>query len=408
LARICIFNGTLRGRSFDLKDASTLIGRGPDNDIRINDSSVSRRHAKIVRENDKYFIEDLNSRNGTSVNGIVLRNGDRLEVQEDVPIVLGNLMINLDKTPSDDEMIFQYSIDLADKTGELRESLLYKDRRITKREDLETIHEISTTLMQSLDINEICEKIMETLFSYFKRIDSGAILLMDHKTGQLKKTIARSRSKEKGIKFNYSRTIVNRVIRDCKAIIMADTSQEDVMDLSESIKMMQIKSVMCVPLISKSQIQGVVYVHAVNVPQGFRKEDLFLLTGLSSPAALAIENALLYKQRKQAEEALRRAHEDLYDFSQALERKVQERTEELNEKNKILVETEKLAALGKMANKVAHELRNPLTVVGGLARRLFEKTPEDDPNKEYLDIILGEVAVLEKKISEIIKLDDVE
>ena len=97
LARFCIINGTLRGRSFDLKDASTLIGRGPDNDIRIDDSSVSRRHARIVKKNDKYFIEDLNSRNGTSVNGIMLRSGDRLEVQEDVPIVLGSLMINLDK-----------------------------------------------------------------------------------------------------------------------------------------------------------------------------------------------------------------------------------------------------------------------------------------------------------------------
>jgi hypothetical protein len=262
--------------------------------------------------------------------------------------------------------------------------------------------------MQSLDINEICEKIMETLFSYFKRIDSGVILLIDHESGQLKKTIARSRKKEKGIEFNYSRTIVNRVIRDCKAVIMADTSEEDDRDLSESIEMMQIKSVMCVPLISTSQIQGVVYVHAVNVPQGFRKEDLFLLTGLSSPAALAIENALLYTQRKRAEEALRRAHEELYEFSQALERKVQERTEELNEKNKILIETEKLAALGKMANKVAHELRNPLTVVGGLARRLFEKAPDDDPNKEYLEIILREAIVLESKISEIIKVDDVE
>ena len=165
---------------------------------------------------------------------------------------------------------------------------------------------------------------------------------------------------------------------------------------------------MCVPLISKSQIQGVVYVHAVNAPQGFRKEDLFLLTGISSPAALAIENALLYAQRKRAEEALREAHEELYKFSRELERKVQERTEELKEKNKRLIETEKLAALGKMANRVAHELRNPLTVVGGLTRRLCEKTPDDDPNKEYLKIILGEAIVLEGKISEIIKIDDVE
>jgi signal transduction histidine kinase len=131
-----------------------------------------------------------------------------------------------------------------------------------------------------------------------------------------------------------------------------------------------------------------------------------LLTALSSPAALAIQNASLYSQRKKAEEELRKAHRELYKFNQELERKIQDRTQELNVKNKELVETERLAAQGKMANRVAHELRNPLTVVGGLTRRLYEKMPDDDPRKEYLKIILEEAIVLEKKVSEIIHIDD--
>jgi signal transduction histidine kinase len=130
------------------------------------------------------------------------------------------------------------------------------------------------------------------------------------------------------------------------------------------------------------------------------------MTGISSSAALAIQNALLYSQRKKAEEELRKAHDELYTFSQQLERKVQERTEELKKKNRKLVESEKLAALGKMANRVAHEFRNPLTVVGGLARRLCEKTPDDDPNKKDLKIILREAKVLENKVSEIINIEN--
>jgi adenylate cyclase len=406
MTKLHILNGLKRGRSFDIKSGTTFVGRAPDNGIQIEDNSVSRRHMKISRNGDKFFIEDLRSQNGTWVNGQTIKPGEQHEVKEGMPIVIGNILIGLGKKFSDDRMAVRHSINLSEKTGDFGESLLYKDRRFTKRKDLETIHEISTILMTTLDINDICKKIMNSLFSLFSKIDNGAILLIDHETGELKEILSRSRHNEEDVQYNYSRTIVNRVIREGKAVIMADTSQEDVAELSESMEMMRIKSLMCVPLISKSQTQGVVYVHSVNTLQEFQIDDLYLLTGLSSPAALAIQNALLYSQRKKAEEELRKAHRELHIFSQELERKIQERTEELKEKNKKLVETERLAALGKMANRVAHELRNPLTVVGGLTRRLYEKTPDGDPKKKYLKIILKEAIVLENKVSEIINIDD--
>jgi signal transduction histidine kinase len=71
-----------------------------------------------------------------------------------------------------------------------------------------------------------------------------------------------------------------------------------------------------------------------------------------------------------------------------------------------LVEAEKLAALGKIANRVADECRNSLTVVGGFARRLYENAPDTDPDKEYLGIIMKEVKVLEDKVSEIVRIND--
>ena len=406
MTKLYILNGLKRGRSFDIKGATTFVGRAPDNDIQIEDNSVSRRHLRILRNRDMFLVEDLGSQNGTLVNGQAIKPGNQYEVKEGFPIVIGNILISLGKMSSDDRMAVRHSINLSERTGDFGESLVYKDKRFTKRKDLETIHEISTILMTTLDINDICEKIMNSLFSLFSKIDNGAILLVDNETGELKEILSRSRHEGKGIKYNYSRTIVDRVMREGKAVIMADTSREDTAALSESMEMMRIKSVMCVPLISKSQTQGVVYLHSVNTLQEFQLDDLYLLTALSSPAALAIQNASLYSQRKKAEEELRKAHRELYKFNQELERKIQDRTQELNVKNKELVETERLAAQGKMANRVAHELRNPLTVVGGLTRRLYEKMPDDDPRKEYLKIILEEAIVLEKKVSEIIHIDD--
>ena len=113
-------------------------------------------------------------------------------------------------------------------------------------------------------------------------------------------------------------------------------------------------------------------------------------------------------ERKQSEEALRKAHEELQNLSRELEQKVEKRTRELEKKSEKLIEAERLAALGKMANRVAHELRNSLTVIGGFARRLYEKTSADDPNKPYLKRIFDEVTILEKKVAEIIKVENID
>jgi PAS domain S-box-containing protein len=109
-------------------------------------------------------------------------------------------------------------------------------------------------------------------------------------------------------------------------------------------------------------------------------------------------------ERKQAEEALRKAHDEIFHFSEELEKMVRERTIELEEKSEQLVEAEKRAAYGTMANRVAHELRNPLTVIGGFARRMFDAIPDGDANKKYLRIILGEVMIMERKVAEIVKI----
>ena len=329
MSKLYVASGPMAGTSTELEAEVTFIGRASDNDIQIKDRSISRKHLKIVRKNGKFFIEDLKSENGTWIDEKPLKPGYEFEVKEGLPIAIGDTLISLGKKCSEDETQIKYSINLSGKLGEKKKDLSYKERRITNQRELELIYEVSSALIQSLDIDEICEKIIDSLFDRFKRIDGGAILLVDDDTGELKEVIARSRDRKQTDQQNYSRTIIERVISDGKAVMMSDTSQEDAQTLSDSIVKLKIKSVMCVPLVSKSKVRGVIYVHSVKVRDGFRKDDLFLLTGISYPAAVTIENALLFSKQKQAEEALEKARDEL-------EKRVEERTAEISKANALL------------------------------------------------------------------------
>jgi GAF domain-containing protein len=351
-----MINGPLSGHSFEIDQDEVFIGRSPDNSIQIVEQSISRRHARIFKRSERFYIEDLQSQNGTYLNGHPISPGFQLELKEGDFVALGNILMSLGPPYADDGMVTQYSISLPDQPEEMRGDALYRDRRITDRNKLEKIYEISTLLMQSMEIQEIAEKMIDSVFSCLESIDSAALLLVDPKTNEYSQVAAQSRDGMQEMQMSHSRTVVQRVMSERKAVMMSDTSLAKEEDLSQSMISLRIKSVMCVPLVSKSRVYGVIYVHSTKMPFGFTRSDLSLLTAMSTPAALAIENALFYAKQKKAEEDLQKAHGEL-------EIRVQERTDELSKANErlkqeIAVRTDAEKNLRSLHEKLKEANRN--------------------------------------------------
>ena len=86
-AQLQILNGGFEGMSYDLVQEETLIGRNPTTDITLLDEGISREHAIVLYDDaeDGYTVEDLQSTNGTKVNGKRVRSsplvdGDELQI----------------------------------------------------------------------------------------------------------------------------------------------------------------------------------------------------------------------------------------------------------------------------------------------------------------------------------------
>src|SRR5437867_1689297 len=83
--RLIAITGPLKGSTITLADPETVFGREPTNPVPINDPLISRRHCSIRNKGDSIEVLDLESLNGTFVNGVPTRqksleHGDRIKI----------------------------------------------------------------------------------------------------------------------------------------------------------------------------------------------------------------------------------------------------------------------------------------------------------------------------------------
>ncbi|MBW1800488.1 MAG: FHA domain-containing protein [Deltaproteobacteria bacterium] len=137
MGKIFLIDGTIETQSFELKPGPNIIGRGSESDIQIADPSVSLRHVKIWCRDSRFFIEDLNSQNGSLIDGKPMVPGREYEAVEGQLVTIGNILISIGQLHTENGV--------EERTSELRKTneLLQKevDERKNAEENLKAMHD---------------------------------------------------------------------------------------------------------------------------------------------------------------------------------------------------------------------------------------------------------------------------
>jgi signal transduction histidine kinase len=376
-----------------------VVGRGQDSGLFIPDAQVSRKHAKVFRQGSSYWICDLGSHNGTVVNE-VRTEGNQLLCDGDV-VLLGStlLSVTLDESgrkemgairiehdPAQLSMTVERSVaELApppierirdlDSTADGRLQVISTSGKTTER-DMALIlanarrFGILFHMARSMQEATVPEKLLTNMMEYLFKvldIDRGDVVLVGDDQA-LFPVISMDRQGNYSQTVRLSRTVLSRVIDSRMAVISTDARTDPRLSASDSILMYGMRSLMCVPMISKDRLVGVVQVSNERNISAFLEEDLYLLTVFASLAAVSVENARLYERQQMALEDARRAQEELL------------RTQEE------LVQRERLASVGQMASGIAHEVRNTLGPMS-LLHLIRERYPDDDVLAQYTDLM---------------------
>jgi predicted component of type VI protein secretion system/pSer/pThr/pTyr-binding forkhead associated (FHA) protein/putative methionine-R-sulfoxide reductase with GAF domain len=275
-------NGDRVGQSIELKQDRVVIGRSPEQcHIVLDPNGVSRRHAEIYRNGEEYYLADLNSRNSTRVNG-------------------SKVIPGIDHRLSPGDWINICGV----------EFFFYPELKYCGSTDRA---ELNRELSSNLKIDTIAPNILDSLVELFPQTERLFLALVDPASKQLVTKAFKYRPAGRSnfsavvpadeIPMSLSRSIVNHVLEQKKAVLSQDVGDDKNLTESASIADLKIRWVMCVPLLTPgSDAFGIIQLDTVDRKQ-FHQEDLELLAAVACQASIAIQNSWLHAVHIRSDEA---------------------------------------------------------------------------------------------------------
>jgi adenylate cyclase len=336
------------GNSWDFElspNALYTIGRAKENDIVLNDRRVSRHHAQVAAENGSFKIIDgyfsdgefKRSVNRVFVNGIphldkILEQGDLIMIGEsrlvfqtvaDQPFAAPTppqpkipTGVNFDDQPLGHTQLLISAREIIGKHSNLSlEAEMISPAEIKelrrKAQILEMLYDMSKTLGSIFDLKEIFMRATDLIFRVTPSDRVVALLADETLDGKILDyslvpiaVKARDENLEKVTeKLTISRTITQKVMREKVALLSQDARTDTQFSGSDSIVAQGVRSTICAPLITESNVHGVVYADRLDPFAAFTPDDLELISAVAAQTAMAVETIKAHKRLAREEVA---------------------------------------------------------------------------------------------------------
>lgn len=336
------------GDSWDFELAQSAlysIGRAKENDIVLNDRRVSRHHAQVSAENgnfkviDGYFADGELKRsvNRVFVNGIpyldkILEQGDMITIGES-RLVFQTVADQPKPEPATDQAKIPTGVNFDDQPLGHTQLLISANEIISKHSNLsieaefvspaeikqlrrkaqilEMLYDMSKTLGTVFDLKEIFMRATDLIFRGTPSDRVVALLADESVDGKILEYSlfpialkARDENIEKvSERLAVSRTITQKVMREKVALLSQDAKTDAQFSGADSIVSQGVRSTICAPLITESNVHGVVYADRLDPFAAFTSDDLELISAVAAQTAVAVETIKAHKRLAREEVA---------------------------------------------------------------------------------------------------------